>query len=105
MSSELAIGIVLGASVKAGFSSVFGRTKNTIKELGSEIQRVKSQQDKLGLSISKGLASGKRGLGDMRRHYDMMGQSIQKAAYAQKKLNDAIKKQEHAKELRAGLRS
>lgn len=105
MSSELAIGIVLGASVKAGFSSVFGRTKNTIKELGSEIQRVKSQQDKLGLSISKGLASGKRGLGDMRRHYDMMGQSIQKAAYAQKKLNDAIKKQEHAKEFRAGLRS
>lgn len=105
MSSELAIGIVLGASVKAGFSSVFGRTKNTIKELGSEIQRVKSQQDKLGLSISKGLASGKRGLGDMRRHYDMMGQSIQKAAYAQKKLNDAINKQERAKEFRAGLRS
>lgn len=105
MSSELAIGIVLGASVKAGFSSVFGRTKNTIKELGSEIQRVKSQQDKLGLSISKGLASGKRELGDMCRHYDMMGQSIQKATHAQKKLNDAIKKQEHAKEFRAGLRS
>ena len=40
MSSQLAIGVVIGASVRAGFTSVFGRAQNTVKDLGGEIQRV-----------------------------------------------------------------
>ena len=37
MSSELAVSVVIGAGIRAGFSSIFGRAKNTVKELGSEI--------------------------------------------------------------------
>ncbi|WP_066080940.1 phage tail tape measure protein, partial [Bergeriella denitrificans] len=105
MSSELAIGVVIGASVRAGFSTVFGRAKNTVKELGSEINNVRTQQERLGRSIAKGVATGRSGLGVLRERYDLLGRAIGKAEAAQGRLNRAIKAQENAKQHRANLRS
>ena len=105
MSSQLAIGVVIGASVRAGFTSVFGRAQNTVKDLGGEIQRVKSKQEALGRSIAKGIATGKGGLGAMRAQYDVLGKSIEKATRAQQKLTLAIAKQEKAKVFRGNLRT
>ena len=105
MSSELAVSVVIGAGIRAGFSSIFGRAKNTVKELGSEIQNVTRKQESLGKSIAKGLATGKSSLGAMRAQYDLLGKSIEKAQAAQRKLNIALGKQEKAKAYRSGLRS
>lgn len=105
MSSELAVSVVIGAGIRAGFSSIFGRAKNTVKELGSEIQNVTRKQESLGKSIAKGLATGKSSLGVMRAQYDLLGKSIEKAQAAQRKLNIALGKQEKAKAYRRGLRS
>lgn len=105
MSSELALSVVVGASVRAGFSAVFGRAKNTVKELGSEIQKTRVAQEKLGRSIAKGVASGRSGLGGLRERYDLLGRAIGKAEAAQNRLNRALNAQEAAKNRRAGMRS
>lgn len=105
MSSELAVSVLIGASVRAGFATVFGRAKNTVKELGGEIQKTRAAQEKLGRSIAKGVATGRAGLGALRERYDLLGRAIEKASAAQGRLNRAIKAQESARQRRADIRS
>lgn len=105
MSSELAVSVLIGASVRAGFATVFGRAKNTVKELGGEIQKTRSAQERLGRSIAKGVATGRSGLGALRERYDVLGRAIGKAETAQNRLNRAIKAQESARQRRADIRS
>lgn len=105
MSSELAVSVLIGASIRAGFSTVFGRAKNTVKELGGEIQKTRAAQEKLGRSIAKGVATGRSGLGALRERYDLLGRAIEKASAAQSRLNRAIKAQDSAKQYRADIRS
>lgn len=105
MSSELAVSVLIGASVRAGFATVFGRAKNTVKELGGEIQKTRAAQEKLGRSIAKGVATGRAGLGALRERYDLLGRAIEKASAAQSRLNRAIKAQDSAKQRRADMRS
>lgn len=105
MSSELAVGVVIGASLRAGFTSVFGRAKKTVGELGSEIRKVTKEQDILGRKLSAGIGKNTRGLSEMRRRYDILGAAINKAAAAQKGLNKAIQSQERAKQFRNNLRA
>ncbi|ROV57147.1 phage tail tape measure protein [Neisseria chenwenguii] len=105
MSSELAVSVLIGASVRAGFATVFGRAKNTVKELGGEIQKTRATQEKLGKSIAKGVATGRSGLGVLRERYDLLGKAIEKAGVAQGRLNKAIKAQESSKQRRADIRA
>lgn len=105
MSSELAVGVVIGASLRAGFATVLGRAKKTVHEIGSEIQVVSRKQESLGRILAKGVASGRSGLGVLRERYDVLGRSIDKAASAQNRLNKAIKLQESGKINRQNLRS
>lgn len=105
MSSELAVSVLIGASVRAGFATVFGRAKNTVKELGGEIQRTRAAQEKLGKSIAKGVEMGRSGLGALRERYDLLGKAISKAEAAQGRLNRAIKAQESSKQRRADIRA
>ena len=57
MAKELVIGVVIGAALKAGFTTVFGRAEHAAKALGGEIQKATVRQNRLLNSMTKGLSS------------------------------------------------
>lgn len=103
MAKELVIGVVIGAALKAGFTTVFGRAEHAAKALGGEIQKATVRQNRLLNSMTKGLSS--RHFGKMVDGYYRLGRAIDKAAAAQTRLNQSLDRHKAAAEYRKGLRS
>ena len=94
MSNELVLSVAIGATLRAGFATIFGRARNASRALGSEIQAVTRQQERLGRVMARSLAHPMRNLGQMSRHYQRMGAAIAAATRQQERLNHAIARQQ-----------
>mgnify|MGYP000968577872 FL=1 len=105
MSNELVLSVAIGATLRAGFATIFGRARNASRALGSEIQAVTRQQERLGRVMSRSLAHPMRNIGQMSRHYQRMGDSIAAATRQQERLNHAIARQNANNTRRQQLRS
>ena len=105
MSNELVLSVAIGATLRAGFATIFGRARNASRALGSEIQAVTRQQERLGRVMARSLAHPMRNLGQMNRHYQRMGDSIAAATRQQERLNHAIARQNANNTRRQQLRS
>lgn len=105
MAKELLVGVVIGATLKAGFSSVFGRAEKTAKALGSEIKAATKANEAFGKSIRAQLAlNPTRSLSQQAAAYGRLGMQIKRATQAQNKLNNAIASQRAGFENRRYLR-
>lgn len=105
MAKELLVGIAIGASIKAGFTTVFGRAEHTAKMLGREIERTTKANEAFGRSLRS--PSMQRWTGFLQRgtrQYAAMSMQIAKAAQAQRNLNKAIAEEAKASERRRTLR-
>ena len=56
MSKELVLGVVIGASLKAGFATAFGRAEKSAQALGNEIKSATKHHEQFGRSIRARLA-------------------------------------------------
>ena len=106
MSKELVLGVVIGASLKAGFATAFGRAEKSAQALGNEIKSATKHHEQFGRSIRARLAlNPTQNLAKEARAYANMGMAINRATIAQDKLNQAIAKQHSAQEFRKNLRA
>ena len=105
MSNELVLSVAIGATLRAGFATIFGRARNASRALGSEIQTVTRRQERLGRVMARSLAHPMRNLGQMSRHYQRMGAAIAAATRQQERLNHAIARQQANNTRRHELRS
>ncbi|QEY23553.1 phage tail tape measure protein [Neisseria animalis] len=106
MSKELLVGVVIGASLKAGFATVFGRAEQTVKALGSEIKNATKMQEQFGRALrARQALNPTHNLAKESRAYAELSMSIKRATVAQNNLNQALAKQASARQFRANLRS
>ena len=106
MSKELLIGVGIGATLKAGFSAVFGRAEKTVTALGNEINKATKANEAFGKSIRAQAQLNKTlDLSKQSRQYADMAVQIKKANIAQDGLNKAIIAQKSAQQHRQQLRS
>lgn len=106
MSKELLIGVGIGATLKAGFSAVFGRAEKTVTALGNEINKATKANEAFGQSIRAQAQLNKTlDLSKQTRQYAAMTMQIKKANIAQDGLNKAIIAQKSAQQHRQQLRS
>lgn len=106
MSKELVLGVVIGASLKAGFTTAFGRAEKTAKALGDEIKNITKQHDQFGRSLrARNALNPTQNLAKEARAYASLGMAIKQATVAQNTLNQAIAKQRSAQEFRKNLRA
>lgn len=105
MAKELLVGVVIGATLKAGFSSVFGRAEKTAKALGSEIKAATKANEAFGKSIrAQAALNPTRSLSQQAAAYGRMEVQIRRATQAQDKLNRAIASQRAGFDNRQRLR-
>ncbi|WP_066569598.1 phage tail tape measure protein [Snodgrassella sp. CFCC 13594] len=106
MAKELLVSVAIGATLKAGFTAVFGRAENSAKTLGTEIKTVTKQHEALGRSMrAQQSLNPSRDLSKQARAYAGMAIEISKATKAQEGLNKAIAGQKAAAANRQRLRS
>ena len=84
MSKELVLGVVIGASLKAGFSTAFGRAEKSAQALGNEIKSATKHHEQFGRSIRARLAlNPTQNLAKEARAYANLGMAINRATIAQ----------------------
>lgn len=102
MANELAIGLVIGASLK-GVGSAFQAVSSGFQDLGKRLAIANVQQQRLGRAMSRGLADPQRNLGALSRRYQQLGETIRNAETAQRNLNKALAAQKAHTEKRREL--
>jgi phage tail tape measure protein, TP901 family len=106
MAKELLVGVVVGATLKAGFTTVFGRAEKAAKALGDEIKNATRANEAFGRAIRARIAlNPTRELSGQSRAFAAMTVQIDRATRAQNNLNRAIAGQKAATEHRRQLRS
>ena len=105
MAKELLVSVAIGATLKAGFTAIFGRAEKTAKALGSEIKSATAANEAFGKAIRARMAlNPTRELGSQSRAYAAMTSQIARATRAQNDLNKAIATQAAAAQNRQRLR-
>lgn len=101
MAKELALGIVIGATLRSGFGTVFGRAERTAKALGRKIEGAAKANEAFGRSLR---AQSSLGWTDKLRQgsraYADMAVQIKNASRAQNSLNQAMALQASVQEQR-----
>lgn len=92
MANELAIGLVIGATLR-GVGSAFGEVTKHITNLNTRISIAERQQQRLGRTISRAFSDSSRDVGTLKKRYDQLGEAIKKAEKSQIKLNQALSAQ------------
>ena len=106
MSKELSVSVVIGATLKAGFSSVFGKAENAAKGLGEAIKSATRKQDQFAKAMRGMHAMNMaKDLSKQSREYARMSVEISKATKNQESLNKALARQKAASLHRQRLRS
>ncbi len=105
MSKELLVSVVVGATLKAGFSTVFGKAEKSAKALGEEIKTATKKQEQFAKSMRSMQALGmNKDLSRQSREYARMTVEIVKATKNQELLNKALARQKAASLHRQQLR-
>lgn len=89
MANELAIGLVIGATLK-GVSSAFSRVTKLTDTLGKSISEATKRQERLGGLLSRGLAHPSRNIRQLSNRYHQLNTAIGHAEKSQLRLNKAI---------------
>ncbi len=101
MAKELALGIVIGATLRSGFGTVFGRAERTAKALGREIEGATKANEAFGRSLRAQASLGWTDkLRQGSRAYADMAVQIKNANRAQNNLNQAMALQASVQEQR-----
>ncbi|QEM87151.1 phage tail tape measure protein [Glaesserella parasuis] len=103
MANELAIGLVIGATLR-GVGSAFGEVTKHITNLNTRISIAERQQQRLGRTISRAFSDSSRDVGTLKKRYDQLGEAIKKAEKSQIKLNQALSAQKKHSEKRQEIR-
>ncbi|MDP0009847.1 phage tail tape measure protein [Glaesserella parasuis] len=103
MANELAIGLVIGATLR-GVGSAFGEVTKHITNLNTRISIAERQQQRLGRTISRAFSDSSRDVGTLKKRYDQLGEAIKKAEKSQIKLNQALSAQKIHSEKRQEIR-
>lgn len=106
MSKELLVSVAIGATLKAGFTTVFGQAEKTAAALGTEIKAATKQSEAFGRSLRRQAAMNpSRNLAQQSQQYAALTVEIGKATRAQDSLNRSIASQQAATARRQQLRS
>ncbi|MGO1073232.1 phage tail tape measure protein [Lysobacter sp. CA199] len=90
-SRELAVGVVIGATVNGAFRSAFAGAKTVVGGLGREVEALTRKQDAFGASMKRGMRSLSDGsLAALNRDYVRIGQVIDQVRAKQERLAASI---------------
>ncbi|MDD0823761.1 phage tail tape measure protein [Mannheimia sp. AT1] len=106
MANNLAIGMVIGASLASSFKTSFANANKSIENLKQAVSKTQAQHQKLGKTLSelrtkqakayaemsRASASGGAGLAKMRQEYSKIGQEIAKVKAQQTQYTKLIEK-------------
>lgn len=106
MANNLAIGMVIGASLSSGFHGAFSGAKKKVElleqavaknqtthaKLGTELASLRTKQATLYAEMSRASSKGGVGLTFMKQEYDKIGKAIAKASQEQRKWSVELEK-------------
>ncbi|MGO1000832.1 phage tail tape measure protein [Lysobacter sp. CA196] len=101
---ELAIGVIIGATVNGAFRSAFAGAKTVVGSLGREVEALTRKQNDLGASMQRGMRFLSDGsLATLNREYARIGRTIDEVRAKQERLAASIARGQQLGEQRREL--
>jgi len=104
MANELLVGVKIGAVLSGTFQSAFASARGTSLQLGRAADELRVRHTRLGEVMARAMSHPTRNVGELRRQYERLGQTIDQLRAKQEKLAVSMARGEALKAARADLR-
>lgn len=103
MASEFYVGVKIGAAVMGTFAAAFGNARATLTGLGKAADVLGARHTRLGEVMARAMAHPTRNVGELRRQYERLGQTLDQLRAKQEKLAGSLAKGEALRQARMGM--
>ncbi|WP_258186862.1 hypothetical protein, partial [Chromobacterium haemolyticum] len=76
MANELLVGVKIGAALAGSFQAAFASARGTTQKLGQVADELRVKHNRLGDAMARAMAHPTRNVGELRRQYERLGQTL-----------------------------